>query len=66
VGCIAGALSRTEYVEGLAAVGFVDVSVRYTQQAADGMHNAIVQATKPITVSAALATSSTSATAIDG
>jgi arsenite methyltransferase len=66
VGCIAGALSRAEYVEGLAAAGFVDVSVRFTQQAADGMHNAIVQATKPITASAAAATSSTTAAAIDG
>jgi arsenite methyltransferase len=65
VGCIAGALSRTEYIEGLAGAGFVDVSVRFTQQAADGMHNAIVQATKPITASAAAATSSTSASAID-
>jgi arsenite methyltransferase len=64
VGCIAGALSRAEYLEGLAAAGFVDVSVRFTHQAADGMHSAIVQATKPTATSAA-ATSSTSATAID-
>lgn len=47
VGCIAGALSRTEYLQALAAAGFVDASVRFTQQVADGMHNAIVQATKP-------------------
>jgi arsenite methyltransferase len=47
VGCIAGALSRTEYCEGLIAAGFVDVTVRFTHQAADGMHSAIVQATKP-------------------
>jgi arsenite methyltransferase len=47
VGCIAGALSRTEYLDGLAAAGFVDVTVRFTQQAADGMHSAIIQATKP-------------------
>jgi arsenite methyltransferase len=47
VGCIAGALSRTEYLDGLAAVGFVDVTVRFTHQAADDMHSAIVQATKP-------------------
>jgi arsenite methyltransferase len=47
VGCIAGALSRTEYLDGLAAAGFVDVTVRFTHQAADGMHSAIVQATKP-------------------
>jgi arsenite methyltransferase len=47
VGCIAGALSRTEYLDGLAEAGFVDVTVRFTHQAADGMHSAIVQATKP-------------------
>ena len=65
VGCIAGALSKAEYVEGLAAAGFVDVSVRFTHQAADGMHSAIIQATKPFTASAGAATSSTSAAAID-
>jgi arsenite methyltransferase len=66
VGCIAGALSRTEYLEGLAAAGFVDVSVRFTYQAADGMHGAIVQATKPIAASATAARSSATSTAING
>lgn len=47
VGCIAGALSRTEYLEGLAAVGFVDAEVEFTHEAAEGMHAAIVRATKP-------------------
>ena len=47
VGCIAGALSRTEYSDGLAAAGFVNPTVRFTHQAADGMHSASVQATKP-------------------
>ena len=47
VGCIAGALSRAEYLAGLAAVGFVDASVSFTHQAADGMHSAIIRATKP-------------------
>jgi arsenite methyltransferase len=47
VGCIAGALSRTEYIGGLVAAGFVDVTVLFTHQAADGMHSAIVRATKP-------------------
>ena len=47
VGCIAGALSRSEYLEGLATVGFVDAEVQYTQDAAEGMHAAIVRATKP-------------------
>jgi arsenite methyltransferase len=65
VGCIAGALSRAEYLEGLAAAGFVDVSVRFAHQAADGMHSAIVQATKPITTSAAQATPSMPAAALD-
>jgi arsenite methyltransferase len=50
VGCIAGALSRTEYLDGLEAAGFVDVTVRFTHQAVDGMHSAIVQATKPVPV----------------
>ena len=48
VGCIAGALSRSEYLEGLAAVGFVDAEVEFTHEAADGMHGAIVRATKPL------------------
>ena len=47
VGCIAGALSRQEYLDGLRAVGFVDVSVTFTHEAAPGMHSAIVRATKP-------------------
>jgi arsenite methyltransferase len=47
VGCIAGALSRTEYLEGLVAVGFVDAEVTFTHEAAPGMHGAIVRASKP-------------------
>jgi ubiquinone/menaquinone biosynthesis C-methylase UbiE len=46
VGCIAGALSRSEYVAGLEASGFEEVSVEFTHQVAEGMHGAIVQATK--------------------
>ena len=46
VGCIAGALSRSEYVAGLEAAGFEDVSVEFTHQVADGMHGAIVKARK--------------------
>jgi arsenite methyltransferase len=44
VGCIAGALSRSEYVGGLEAAGFENVSVEFTHEVADGMHGAIVQA----------------------
>ena len=47
VGCIAGALSRTEYLDGLAAAGFADSSVTLTHQAAPGMHSAIIRAVKP-------------------
>jgi arsenite methyltransferase len=42
VGCIAGALSKSEYEEGLRISGFADVSVRFTHRVADGMHGAIV------------------------
>jgi arsenite methyltransferase len=48
VGCIAGALSRSEYLDGLAAAGFIDASVTFTHEAADGMHSAIVRAGKPL------------------
>ncbi len=46
VGCIAGALSESEYVAGLEAAGFEDVSVEFTHEVADGMHGAIVKAVK--------------------
>jgi ubiquinone/menaquinone biosynthesis C-methylase UbiE len=45
-GCIAGALSKEEYLAGLEAAGFEDVSVTFTHQVADGMHSAIVKAAK--------------------
>ena len=46
VGCIAGALSRSEYEVGLEAVGFEDVSVEFTHEVADGIHGAIIRAVK--------------------
>ena len=46
VGCIAGALSKAEYVAGLEAAGFEHVSVSFTHEVADGMHGAIVKAVK--------------------
>jgi arsenite methyltransferase len=46
VGCIAGALSKGEYVAGLEAAGFEEVSVEFTHEVADGMHAAIVRAVK--------------------
>jgi arsenite methyltransferase len=47
VGCIAGALSVSEYVAGLTAAGFTEASVTFTHAAAEGLHSAIVRATKP-------------------
>ena len=47
VGCIAGALSRSEYLDGLTAVGFTEATVEFTREAANGMHSAIIRATKP-------------------
>ena len=46
VGCIAGALSKSEYIAGLEEAGFEQVEVTFTHQVADGMHAAIVQAVK--------------------
>ncbi len=51
-GCIAGALSKSEYVAGLEAAGLEDVSVEFTHQVADGMHGAIVKARKTETLGA--------------
>lgn len=47
-GCIAGALSRSEYLAGLAAAGFTEGSVTFTAEAAPGMHSAIIRAVKPL------------------
>lgn len=49
VGCIAGALSFSEYRRGLEAAGFTTIEITATHQVADGMHSAIVRATKPTT-----------------
>jgi len=53
VGCIAGALSKSEYEAGLAAAGFTAVSVAFTHQVGEGLHSAIIKATKPIDADAA-------------
>jgi arsenite methyltransferase len=47
VGCIAGALSRADYLSGLADAGFADTSVTFTSEAAPGMHSTIIRAVKP-------------------
>jgi len=47
VGCIAGALSFREMRTGLQDVGLTDVEVVPTHQIVEGMHSAIIRATKP-------------------
>jgi arsenite methyltransferase len=47
VGCIAGALSRAEYLDGLAIAGFAGASVTFTSEAAPGIHSAVIRAVKP-------------------
>ena len=47
VGCIAGALTRAEYLDGLTAAGFTGASVTFTADPAPGMHAAIIRAVKP-------------------
>lgn len=48
VGCVAGALSFSEYAEGLRRAGFSDITIRPTHGVAEGMHSAIIRATKPV------------------
>jgi SAM-dependent methyltransferase len=48
VSCIAGALSFAEYRQGLATAGFTNVEITPTDAVADGMHSAIIRATKPV------------------
>jgi SAM-dependent methyltransferase len=47
VGCIAGALTFAEYRAGLLTAGFTDIQITATHPVADGMHSAIIRATKP-------------------
>ena len=47
VGCIAGALSFSEFRAGLEAVGLEEVTLTPTHEVAEGMVSAIVQARKP-------------------
>src|SRR5207344_2704945 len=46
-GCIAGALSVSEFRQGLEAVGLTDVSITQSHVVTDGMISAIIKATKP-------------------
>jgi arsenite methyltransferase len=55
VGCIAGALTKTEYEAQLTAAGFTDISVTFTHPVGDGLHSAIIKATRPADTTAAAA-----------
>jgi arsenite methyltransferase len=55
VGCIAGALTKAEYEHGLAAAGFAEVSVTFTHPVGDGLHSAIIKATRPVDATSAAA-----------
>ncbi|UKY49986.1 arsenite methyltransferase [Streptomyces inhibens] len=46
-GCIAGALSFTEYRHSLEAAGFTDIHITPTHPIANGIHSAQIHATKP-------------------
>jgi arsenite methyltransferase len=46
-GCVAGALSFSEYRAGLEAAGMADVSITPTAGSSDGIYSAIVKAIKP-------------------
>ena len=48
VGCIAGALSFSEFEAGLRAAGFEAVRIISTDEPTEGIHSAIIQATKRI------------------
>ena len=47
-GCIAGALSYSEFAAGLQSVGLTDISLTATHAVADGLDSAIIKATKPL------------------
>jgi arsenite methyltransferase len=47
VGCIAGALPITRYETGLRHAGFADITITRTVTVGDGVHSAIIKATKP-------------------
>ena len=61
VGCIAGAISFSEYEAGLRAAGLEDISISPTHEETPGMTSAIIRATKSaeVTATAGVAAGST-------
>jgi arsenite methyltransferase len=66
VGCVAGALSFTEYRRGLEAAGFTDVRIVPTHLVAEGMRSAIVRATRPARTNAVAPADVSAVTAATG
>ncbi|MBA2254132.1 MAG: arsenite methyltransferase [Chloroflexi bacterium] len=66
VGCIAGALSFSEYRDGLRAAGFEEVSVVSTHSVGDGLHSAIVKAVRGAEVSGVVSRPTTALPVIEG
>ena len=52
VGCIAGALSFSEFKSGLRDAGLAEISLTPTHLVTDGMHSVIARATKPASAAA--------------
>ena len=65
-GCVAGALTFSEFRAGLEAVGLADVSLTVSHQVTDGMYSVIVKATKPAAAGAAVAATAGAAAAVHG
>ena len=66
VGCIAGALSFSEFESGLRDAGLADISLTPTHLVTDGMHSVIAQATKPASAAVAPGQPADLAMAADG
>ena len=47
IGCLAGVLTQPEYHRLLVAAGFADVAITSISKTADGLHPAVIRATKP-------------------
>jgi SAM-dependent methyltransferase len=65
-GCIAGALSFSEFRSGLEAVGLEDVSLTVSHGVVDGMYSVIVKANRPVDGTAISPASGTAVDAVEG
>ncbi len=61
-GCVAGALSFSEFTAGLEAAGLTDVSIQSSQHDGSGIHSAIIRAVKPAVAAGEAVASASSAT----